>query len=940
YYGYNSQVRQNNIFHGNTYGWYKYYGDAIPTTSNYNCFNSNGTNPIYHNSYGAITLATWRSYSSRDLNSIQADPQVVSLTDMHLKTGSPCRDSGLFLAGHGLDFEGDLRDTTSPDIGADEWRYPGDPLSGVYTIKQPPDTTGDFQSFNHALAALGLRGQSGDVTFCVYEGTYNENIVLYSPSNGQYRVVFQGTDTSGTPTGATLAASGTYAVAMRDAKRFEFRHLTITSTSYAFYWHYSGSSPYNGIDSCVVEDCDITGTYGFYIYYGDHNNRIERNIIRATSSYGIYLYGSSAGYSSNNIIANNMILGFTSYGIYSYYHTGTKYYYNTMYGTASYGFRNAYGTGFDMRNNILYAGTYAYYHYYGDNVPTTSDHNCFYTGTATPIYHNAGGALDLAGWRTYSGKDANSISANPLFISSSDLHLQDSSPCVGAGTPITGFPTDIDGDARSATAPTIGADEISGDIAVTGILTPTGMLQSGVGFTPQAAVAHVSGAGATVRLTMEIRKAGSLVYTGLSEYTALGAGDADTLDISPRCTLFLAGDDYSATCWHSNTPDLEPANDTASVTFEVGNVDMAMLAITAPTAQVPAGTLVYPQVRVANLGDFPANATINFVIDDLSDGGSEAVGVGQAPPMSAGIPAGGVAGIEPAARQADGPDAALGDAVVYSAMMSSGTIAPGDTALVTFVVSWTAEPAANYQARAWHLLEFDTDPANDSAELDFTVSQADADAGVAQIIQPGTFVDTNATFTPTARWRNYNTSDPVSFTAFFEIESPTLGWFYAEQVAVSGLGPGMDTVLSFTDVSVGMDTGNWSLRCSTFVGGDINPANDVARRAFVVAARPPFDEGWVEVKPMPLAPSGKAARRGAWLALNPGDGMIYATKGYKTQDFYRYDPIADTWTELACAPADPVKGRPLEKGCRGITDGDNTIYMVHGNNTVAFWKYD
>ncbi|QLQ06912.1 MAG: hypothetical protein HZY76_13270 [Anaerolineae bacterium] len=66
----------------------------------------------------------------------------------------------------------------------------------------------------------------------------------------------------------------------------------------------------------------------------------------------------------------------------------------------------------------------------------------------------------LAAWQTATGQDANSISADPLFVSTTDLHLSGpSSPAVDAGTPIAGITIDIDGDTRSATTPDIGADE-------------------------------------------------------------------------------------------------------------------------------------------------------------------------------------------------------------------------------------------------------------------------------------------------------------------------------------------------------------------------------------------------------------------------------------------------------------------------------------------------
>jgi hypothetical protein len=73
------------------------------------------------------------------------------------------------------------------------------------------------------------------------------------------------------------------------------------------------------------------------------------------------------------------------------------------------------------------------------------------------------GASDYAtmpAWRTASGRDANSISADPQYVGNTDLHvrLDVSSPLNNAGTTISGITTDYDGDLRMA-VPDIGADE-------------------------------------------------------------------------------------------------------------------------------------------------------------------------------------------------------------------------------------------------------------------------------------------------------------------------------------------------------------------------------------------------------------------------------------------------------------------------------------------------
>lgn len=71
----------------------------------------------------------------------------------------------------------------------------------------------------------------------------------------------------------------------------------------------------------------------------------------------------------------------------------------------------------------------------------------------------------VAAWGAAVSDDANSLQVDPLFLSASDLHLQANSTLVGTGTPIAGVPVDFDNDIRSTT-PTIGADELVSDIAI------------------------------------------------------------------------------------------------------------------------------------------------------------------------------------------------------------------------------------------------------------------------------------------------------------------------------------------------------------------------------------------------------------------------------------------------------------------------------------------
>jgi len=67
---------------------------------------------------------------------------------------------------------------------------------------------------------------------------------------------------------------------------------------------------------------------------------------------------------------------------------------------------------------------------------------------------------DWGGWRAF-GFEASGICANPRLVGPTDLHLENGSPCIGTGTPISGIGFDIDGDPRDPVYPDIGADEFA-----------------------------------------------------------------------------------------------------------------------------------------------------------------------------------------------------------------------------------------------------------------------------------------------------------------------------------------------------------------------------------------------------------------------------------------------------------------------------------------------
>jgi uncharacterized protein YjdB len=193
---------------------------------------------------------------------------------------------------------------------------------------------------------------------------------------------------------------------------------------------------------------------------------------------------------SNINVYDNFITGISSYGsstiadnghgIYLDYGGGLNIYHNTIAlnvnqttpQTTAAICINPYAAGVtpagsvNLKDNILVntetSGTrYAIYSTAPNTVFGSIDYNDYYS---TPALGFIGGTVrtTLANIQTGFGSNLNSITYNPTFVSTTDLHLQliAANNALAVGTPIATVTTDIDGGLRSAIKPTIGAHEL------------------------------------------------------------------------------------------------------------------------------------------------------------------------------------------------------------------------------------------------------------------------------------------------------------------------------------------------------------------------------------------------------------------------------------------------------------------------------------------------
>jgi len=95
-----------------------------------------------------------------------------------------------------------------------------------------------------------------------------------------------------------------------------------------------------------------------------------------------------------------------------------------------------------------------------NNIYFSSNADNNYTGcsvaSAGPPPTNS---YNFAAWQAWTLQDANSAYTDPLFTSTTNLYPQDGSPLIEAGAPLPAVTTDILGNPRDATNPTIGAYE-------------------------------------------------------------------------------------------------------------------------------------------------------------------------------------------------------------------------------------------------------------------------------------------------------------------------------------------------------------------------------------------------------------------------------------------------------------------------------------------------
>jgi hypothetical protein len=241
-----------------------------------------------------------------------------------------------------------------------------------------------------------------------------------------------------------------------------------------------GSGTADSISGTQIKNNTFNGMIRRGVYLTNHEDFVisgnQFSILTSGFNFGICIV------SSKGLIYNNFIhLETTSYGRgiflsgsdYSVYHNTVKITGNSPSYADALWFN---GNNTRLVNNVFtnMAGGRAMR---CDTNDLVSDYNLLYTSGTILVTKYTGGYnySDLSQWQDATGRDTNSISREPVFVSDTNLHTTD--PWLNnIGTSLAEVTTDIDGESRDPVHPDPGADEFEGLMPFGGEYTigPTG----------------------------------------------------------------------------------------------------------------------------------------------------------------------------------------------------------------------------------------------------------------------------------------------------------------------------------------------------------------------------------------------------------------------------------------------------------------------------------
>lgn len=387
---------------------------------------------------------------------------------------------------------------------------------------------------------------------------------------------------------------------------------------------------------------------GIWLERCDDGFEIAGNRIDNTGSgTGIFFQSVSGGFNTRAKIYNNFIhVGGSDVvsGLHLYGTSNLDFDYNAVHITSTNANSRALLLDFTnnarhkLRNNI-FANTGGGYAAFVQTVAPfdSSDYNAFYSSGPTLA---AWGGLrpDLAAWQAHSSLDSHSLEIAPIFFSNSDLHNRQTA-FEGAGIPIPGITTDIDGDPRDPQNPDIGADEVTTipvDVAVMALIAPDSGCNKTASEPVTLRIANFGGT-AVSGLTVAYRlNGGPEVRENTGALSIPPGGATADFTFSQHANLSAPGS-YTFAAHVELAGDLFPGNDSLAAQVEA-------------YPQLPLGTLdsLLPADNALSV-DFP----VRFSWNPVTNASSYALFIWQAGTPEPSVPT--VAGITAVAHPYTGP---------------------------------------------------------------------------------------------------------------------------------------------------------------------------------------------------------------------------------------------------------------------------------------------
>lgn len=345
--------------------------------------------------------------------------------------------------------------------------YVGGRLSGEF------DVGGGLNHFPDVISAassINNMGVAGPVVFNVYPGTYPGEILLDNVpgASRDNTVTFSGVSGPGgqRPIVTNISGHGfcLLGVSYFIIEGFEFTQCGGYGGIYTGYNAVSGDSSHHILISGNYFH-DMVVDYNQYCYECHHITLCGNEV--DGGSHGFYVRCCP-----HSQVYNNMIYGQTYCGFKIYGSANSRCCYNSIYSQGYFTFLfSSNNDNSVVVNNVFWncssEGRAAQYSEY----PLLHDYNCLYAPDGyVALCGNSRWCRTLLELQAVSGQEAHSVSANPRWVSLTDLHLTSVSPCLEAGAPIHSITDDFDGELRDRDTPCMGCDELVCALRIT--LTP------------------------------------------------------------------------------------------------------------------------------------------------------------------------------------------------------------------------------------------------------------------------------------------------------------------------------------------------------------------------------------------------------------------------------------------------------------------------------------